>query len=75
VGEVDQLQDPVDERVAERDESVDGAVTDAYEGNGEEVARGFDEIDRKPQSDERKKTQPDDRDDARAQPGKEESER
>ena len=40
VGEVDQLQDPVDERVAERDEPVHGAVRQADDGDVEEPASG-----------------------------------
>jgi hypothetical protein len=75
VGEVDQLQDPVDERVAERDQRIDRAVADADEGNGEEVTWGLDEIDRQPQSDEREEAEPDDRNDAWAQPGKEDGDR
>jgi hypothetical protein len=75
VGEVDQLQDPVDEGVAERDQRVDRAVADADEGDGEEVSRGLDEVDRQPQSNEREEAEPDDRNDARAQPGKENSDR
>ena len=39
VREVDQLEDPVDERVAERDERVDGAVREPDERDGEEVGR------------------------------------
>ena len=47
VREVDQLEDPVDERVAERDERVHGAVRQPDERDREEVRRPLDEVDRR----------------------------
>ena len=43
VREVDQLEDAVDERVAERDERVERAVRDADEEHAEELLRCLDE--------------------------------
>jgi hypothetical protein len=48
VGEVDQLQDPVDERVAERDEGVDRPLRQADQEDVEEVGRPVDEVVREP---------------------------
>jgi hypothetical protein len=56
VREVDQLQDAVDERVAERDEAVDGPVGQPDEEDLDEVARRLDEVDDEPDED-----QPDER--------------
>jgi hypothetical protein len=52
VGEVDQLQDPVDERVAERDQGVDRAVSDPDQGDGEEVTGVLGQVDDQPEDDE-----------------------
>ncbi len=41
VREVDQLQDAVDERVAERDDAVDGAAREAVERDVEELLGPF----------------------------------
>jgi hypothetical protein len=48
VREVDQLQDPVDEGVAERDEPVDGPVRQPDEEDLDEVARRLDEVNDEP---------------------------
>jgi hypothetical protein len=65
VGEVDQLEDAVDDRVAEGDEAVDGAVRQPDEEDVEEVARVLDEVPDQPEDDERDEPEPDRRDDAR----------
>jgi len=52
VREVDQLQDPVDERVAEGDKAVDGAVGQPDEEDLDEVARRLDEVDEEPDYDQ-----------------------
>ena len=52
VGEVDQLEDAVDEGVAERDEPVDGAVRDADQERREELVRGLDQVDDEPDDQE-----------------------
>ena len=57
VREVDQLEDPVDERVAERDERVHGAVRQPDERDREEVRRPLLEVDREPE-DERASRSP-----------------
>jgi hypothetical protein len=44
VREVDQLQDPVDERVPQRDERVDGPRREADQGNVEEVPGSVDGV-------------------------------
>ncbi len=48
VGEVDQLEDAVDERVPEGDEGVDAAGRDADQEDLEEVGRRLPQIDREP---------------------------
>jgi hypothetical protein len=48
VGEVDQLEDPVDERVPERDERVDRARREADDQDIEEVRRVLDQVDDQP---------------------------
>jgi hypothetical protein len=48
VGEVDQLEDPVDERVAERDQRVDGPGGQPDQEDVAEVRRRLVEVDRKP---------------------------
>jgi len=52
VREVDQLQDAVDEGVAERDEAVDGPVGQPDEEDLDEVARRLDEVDDEPEDDQ-----------------------
>src|SRR5205814_9551208 len=52
VGEVDQLEDPVHECVAESDERVDGAVRQPDERDGEEVRRTLLEVDGEPQDEQ-----------------------
>jgi hypothetical protein len=56
VREVDQLEDPVHERVAERDERVDGAVREPDEPDREEVGRPLHEVDPEPEEEERNET-------------------
>jgi hypothetical protein len=46
VGEVDQLDDAVDHRVAERYQSVDGAIGDAVDEGLQEIDRVGDGLDR-----------------------------
>jgi hypothetical protein len=66
VGEVDELEDPVDERVTERDERVDGARAEADDEDGEE-ARGVQrQVDDDPDEQQDGEEQPDARDDTRA---------
>ena len=60
MGEVDQLEDPVDERVAERDERVYGAGREADQGDVEEVLRRLDEVDPQPEEDQRDEDEPED---------------
>jgi hypothetical protein len=48
VGKIDQLQDPVDERVAERDQRVDRAGRQPDQEDVAEVRRRLVEVDRKP---------------------------
>ena len=48
VGEVDQLEDAVDERVAQRDERVDAAGRDPDQEHLDEVARRLRQVDGKP---------------------------
>jgi hypothetical protein len=61
VGEVDQLQDPVDERVAERDQGVDRAGRQPDQEDVEEVGRRLVEIDREPREQQRDEAEADDR--------------
>ncbi len=65
VREVDQLQDPVDERVAERDEPVDGAVREPDQADVDELGRILEEVDEQPDPDEREEAEADQRGDAR----------
>ncbi|HEU5278408.1 MAG TPA: hypothetical protein VFU26_05850 [Gaiellaceae bacterium] len=51
--EVDQLQDAVDERVAEGDQRIDRARRDPDQQNREEVARRLDQVDDEPRDDQR----------------------
>ena len=53
VGEVDQLEDAVDERVAERDQRVDRAARDPDQKCLEEVRRRLLEVDRQPDDEQR----------------------
>ncbi len=59
VGEVDQLEDPVHERVAESDEGVERAVGEADEEDLEEVGGVLDRVDDEPGDDRRDERQPD----------------
>jgi hypothetical protein len=52
VREVDQLQDPVDERVADRDEPVDGPIRQPDQEDLDEVARALEEVDDEPDPDQ-----------------------
>jgi len=54
VGEVDQLDDPVDERVSERDERIDRAVRDPDQRDFEEAVRRVDRVLDQPEADERR---------------------
>jgi hypothetical protein len=58
VREVDQLQDAVDERVAERDEGVEGAVRQPDQEDAEEGVPVLDQVDDKPGGDEADQRQP-----------------
>ena len=66
--EVDQLQDPVDERVAERDERVDRAVRQTDDGDLEEVGRLLDQVDEQPEPDEHEEREAEDARELRATP-------
>ncbi len=48
VGEVDELEDAVDERVAERDERVESAFRQSDERDVDEVRRPLHEVDHEP---------------------------
>jgi hypothetical protein len=61
VGEVDQLQDPVDERVAERDEGVDRAGREPDQEDVEERRRVLDQVDEQPDAQQRDQSEADDR--------------
>jgi len=52
VGEVDQLEDAVDKRVAERDEGVERAVRQSDQEDPEEEIPVLDEVDDQPGDDE-----------------------
>src|SRR5262249_30261904 len=65
VCEVDQLEDAVDERVAEGDEGVDAPRREADEEDLDEVARRLDEVDDEPEDEEADEREPDDADQAR----------
>jgi hypothetical protein len=54
VGEVDELDDPVDERVAQGHQGVDRAVGDPDESDFEEAVRRFDRVLDQPVADERR---------------------
>jgi len=59
VREVDQLEDAVDERVAERDERVEGSLRDTDQQDPAEVVRSLDEVDPEPDQNERDEQQTD----------------
>ena len=63
VGEVDQLEDAVDERVAERDERVERAVRQPDQEDPEELVPVLREVDAEPDEDERDEGQADRRND------------
>ena len=65
VREVDQLQDSVDERVAERDQAVDGAVRDPDQQHVQELARILDEVADHPDHDKHDERRSHDADHAR----------
>jgi hypothetical protein len=69
VGEVDERQDPVDERVAERDERVHGARREPDEEDVEELGRVGDQVTDEDRDQEPDEPEPDERDDAWARPG------
>jgi hypothetical protein len=58
VGEVDQLEDPVDQRVAESDERVKGALRGADQQDAEEPIGVLNEIDDQPCNDEANQDEP-----------------
>jgi hypothetical protein len=58
VGEVDQLEDAVDERVAERDEREDGALRQPDDEDVEEIRRVLGEVDQQPDCDESNEREP-----------------
>jgi hypothetical protein len=68
VREVDQQQDAVDQRVAERDERVDGAVGQPDKEDLGEQGRRLDQVDDEPEDDEPDEREPDQRRDARPRP-------
>jgi hypothetical protein len=68
VGEVDQLQDPVDERVTERDQRVDGALGQADQEDVEEVGRVVDQVVGEPGDEQSDEPQPDEGEGRRAPP-------
>src|SRR6266487_1882487 len=57
--EVDQLEDAVDERIAERNEGVESALGNADQEDPAEIIRGFDEIDAEPGEDDEDQQEPD----------------
>jgi hypothetical protein len=59
VREVDQLQDPVDEGVPERDDTVDRAARQAVERDVDELRRALEEVDDEPEPDERHQAEAD----------------
>jgi hypothetical protein len=61
VREVDQLEDSVDERVAECDQGVDRSGGDPDQKDIEEVGRGLDRVDREPGEQQQDEDDPDDR--------------
>ena len=63
VGEVDQLEDAVDERVAESDERVERAAREPDERELDERAPVLDQVDGEPRDDERDEDEPDRGDD------------
>jgi hypothetical protein len=68
VGEVDERQDSVDERVSERDERVDGTRRQADEEDVEELGRVVDEVTDEDCDENADEGESDDRVDARARP-------
>jgi hypothetical protein len=66
VGEIDQLQDAVDERVPEGDDAVDRAVREPDQADIDELGRRLDEVDDEPEDDEPDEGEPDQVGDARA---------
>jgi hypothetical protein len=61
VGEVDQLQDPVDERVAERDQGVDRAGREPDQEDVEERRRVLDQVDDQPDEEQEDEAEADER--------------
>jgi hypothetical protein len=59
VREVDQLEDAVDERVAERDERVESSLRYTDQQDPPEVVRSLDEVDPEPDQNERDEQQTD----------------
>jgi hypothetical protein len=68
VREVDELEDPVDERVAERDERVDRSRRKTDPEDAEEVVRILGEVDGQPDAQQDNEDDPDDREDAWPRP-------
>ena len=65
VREVDQLQDAVDERVAQGDDAIDRAVREPDQADVDELGRRLDEVDDEPEDDEPDERKPDEVRDAR----------
>jgi hypothetical protein len=68
VGEVDELENPVDERVAERDQRVNRPVREADQEDVDEFGRVLDQIDPEPNRNENDEDEAEDRENARARP-------
>ena len=62
VGEVDQLEDAVDQRVPERDQRVDHAERQPDQEEVDPVRGGLDEVDEEPDADQRDEKEPEDLD-------------
>jgi hypothetical protein len=65
VGEVDQLQDSIDQRVAERDQRIDRALRQADQEDVEEVGRVVDQVVGEPGYEQGDEAQPDEGQDGR----------
>ena len=65
--EIDQLEDAVDERVAERDESVQGPLRNPDQEDPEEDVRVLDEVDAEPGENNGDQQDPDALDEQRAE--------
>jgi hypothetical protein len=68
VGEVDELENPVDERVAERDQRVNRPVRETDQEDVDEFGWVLDQVDPEPNCDESDEDEAEDRENARARP-------